>query len=318
MCLVTDASPNTCAGRPRWSISCFAADPSPPEIPADFGKAAGGATGASCAQFPKSPNLDATGRPLTLEAWMTATNPNGVIMAKGGPAEGFALTLEGGLPNFHIRSANQLSTVAGKKRIVGGWHHVVGVLKDTLEMELYVDGEQVGTGKASGFLTKDPAQGLEIAADLGSGVGEYQSPFGFTGVIDEVRIYFEAATAAAIKQRYENEVEMGADPKLVVTFDDGSARDMSLYRNNGTVEGGIPIEGHSSKGVRFSNNLARLNVNDDDNPAKPNANKAGGKGKQNGNAKKAGNQEAGNQQAGNQQAGKAGNNANNAIQSQRQ
>ena len=295
----------------RWTTTMehqlFAADPSPPEIPADFGKAAGGAAGASCAQFPKSPNLDATGRPLTLEAWMTATNPNGVIMAKGGPAEGFALTLEGGLPNFHIRSASQLSTVAGKKRIVGGWHHVVGVLKDTLEMELYVDGEQVGSGKASGFLTKDPAQGLEIAADLGSGVGEYQSPFGFTGVIDEVRIYFEAATAAAIKQRYESEVEMGADPKLVVTFDDGSARDMSLYRNNGTVEGGIPIEGHSSKGVRFSNNLARLNVNDDDNPAKPNANKAGGKGKQNGNAKKAGNQEAGNQQA-----GKAGNNANNA------
>lgn len=98
---------------------------------------------------------------------MTSTNPNGVIIANGGPAEGFALTLEAGLPTFHMRSASQLSTVAGKKRIIGGWHHVVGVLRDTLEMELYVDGELAGSGKASGFLTKDPAQGLEVGR-LGS------------------------------------------------------------------------------------------------------------------------------------------------------
>ncbi len=283
----------------RWTTTMehqlFAADPSPPEIPEDFGKAAGPAN-ASCAQFPKSPNLDATGRPLTIEAWMTSTNPNGVILAKGGPAEGFALTLEGGLPTFHIRSTGELSSVAGKKRIVGGWHHVVGVLRDTKEMELYVDGELAGSGKASGFLTKDPAQGLEIAADLGSGVGNYQSPFGFTGVIDEVRIYFEAVSADAIKKRYDSELEMGPDPKLVVTFDDGSARDLSLYRNNGTVEGGVPIEGHIGKAVRFSNNAARLNLSDDDDGKK--ANKNGGKAKQNGNNKPA-NQQAGKAQNGN-------------------
>ncbi len=218
-----------------------------------------------------------------------------MIVAKGGPAEGYALTLEAGLPTFHIRSASQLSTVAGKKRIVGGWHHVVGVLRDTLQMELYVDGELAASGKASGFLTKDPAQGLEVAADLGSGVGEYQSPFGFTGVIDEVRIYFEGVSADAIKKRYESELEMGPDPKLVVTFDDGSARDLSLYRNNGTVEGGVPIDGHTGKGIRFSNNAARLNVSEDDSPTKANANnnKGGGKARQNAN-NKAGNQQAGN------------------------
>ncbi len=238
---------------------------------------------------------------------MTSTNPNGVIIAKGGPAEGFALTLESGLPNFHIRSASKLSTVTGKKRLVGGWHHVVGVLKDTLDMELYIDGELAGTGKASGFLTKDPAQGLEIAADLGSGVGEYQSPFGFTGVIDEVRIYFQAATAEAIKQRYDSDVEIGPDPKLVVTFDDGSARDLSLYRNNGTIENGIPIDGHTGKGIRFSNNAARLNVSEDDDPPKAGGKQAGNKARQNANTPNNANNN-GNAKAGNQ-AGK-GNNTN--------
>lgn len=123
-------------------------------------------------------------------------------------------------------------------------------------------------------------------------------------MIDEVHsLLQETVSADAIKKRYDSELEMGPDPKLVVTFDDGSARDLSLYRNNGTVEGGVPIEGHTGKALRFSNNAARLNVSDDDVPNKAN-NKAGGKAKQNGNNK------AGNQQA-NQPANK-GNNANKA------
>ncbi len=53
----------------RWTTTMehqlFAADPSPPEIPADFGKAAAAKTN-SVAQFPKSPNLDAT---VALSRW---------------------------------------------------------------------------------------------------------------------------------------------------------------------------------------------------------------------------------------------------------
>ncbi|MCC6509983.1 MAG: PQQ-binding-like beta-propeller repeat protein [Pirellulaceae bacterium] len=266
----------------RWTTTMehqlFAAEPSPPEIPADFGKGNAAAGAGAFAQFPKSPSLDATGKPITLEAWMTATNPNGVIVARGGPAEGFALTLEGGLPMFHVRSGGNLASIKGTRRIVGGWHHVVGVLQDNRAMQLYVDGELAGNGQATGLLTKDPAQGLEVAADIGGAVGNYESPFGFTGVIDEVRLYFASVDAEAVKKRFESDAEMSADPRLVVTFDDGSARDLSLHRNNGTLEGGVPIDGHTGKGVRFSNNPARLNANNnaaapaDDGPNKKPAN----------------------------------------------
>ncbi|MFO1066879.1 MAG: PQQ-binding-like beta-propeller repeat protein [Pirellulales bacterium] len=286
----------------RWTTTMehqlFAADPSPPEIPADFGKQANASAG-SFASFPKSPNLDATGKPITVEAWFTATNPNGTIIARGGPAEGFALTLETGLPHFHVRSNSELSSIKGPRRLVGGWHHVVGVLTEQKQMRMYIDGELVAEGKASGLLTKDPAQGLEIAADAGSAVGEYQSPFGFTGVIDEVRLYFAEATAEQIKARYESDAEVNPDPRLVITFDDGTARDLSLYRNNGTLESGVPIDGHTGKGVRFSNNAARL--------------APGGEGQAAGGAKQAGNA---NKRGGKQNANAQNSNAQNAPNAQ--
>ena len=243
----------------RWTTTMerqlYAATPEAPEIPEGFGaqgKAGGAAAPASFAQFPNSPSLDPSHKAITVEAWMTATNPNGVIVARGGPAEGFALTLETGKPTFHVRSESTLSTVSGPKRIVGGWHHVVGVLTADEEMRLYVDGERVGEGNASGLLTKDPAQGLEIGDDVGGSVGEYASPFPFVGIIDEVRLFFTAVEDAAVAQRFADGSELSADPALVVSFDDGTARDMSEYRNNGTLVGGKVVTGKSGQGVQFT------------------------------------------------------------------
>lgn len=243
----------------RWTTTMerqlFSAAPEPPEIPEDFikqGNANANVQAGSYAQFPNSPSLNPAGRPITVEAWMTATNPNGVIVARGGSAEGFALTLETGKPTFHVRSASVLSTISGPKRIVGGWHHIVGVLTENREMRLYVDGERAADGNASGLLTKDPAQALEVGDDVGGSVGEYASPFQFVGIIDEVRLFFTAAEEAAIAQRFMDGSEISADPALVVSFDDGTARDMSTYRNNGTLNGGKIVTGRMGQGIQFS------------------------------------------------------------------
>ncbi len=92
----------------RWTTTLehqlFAAEPNPPEIPENFGKKGGGGMSGSYAQFPKTESLDPTGKPLTIEAWITSTKPQGVIVARGGPAEGFALTLKAGHPEFLVRS----------------------------------------------------------------------------------------------------------------------------------------------------------------------------------------------------------------------
>ncbi len=242
----------------RWTTTLerqlYSAAPEPPEVPQNFGKQADSADSepTSYAQFPRSPSLDPTGKAITIEAWMTTTSPNGVIVARGGPAEGFALTMETGKPTFHVRSASTLSTVSGTKRIVGGWHHIVGVLTAEKEMRLYVDGERVGEGKASGLLTKDPAQGLEIGGDLGGSVGDYGQPFQFVGIIDELRLYLTAVDDAAVAQRFNDDSELSSDPALVVTFDDGTARDMSTYRNNGTMIGAKVTNGKVGQAIQLT------------------------------------------------------------------
>ena len=242
----------------RWTTTLehqlFAADPNPPEIPAGFlkKKGKGTASPSSFATFPKTPSLDPTGKPLTVEAWVTATKPQGVIVARGGPSEGFALTIEAGRPTFHVRANSKLTTISGKKRIVGGWHHVAGVLADDKSMTLYVDGESTGTAQANSLIRSDPAQPLDVGADGQTAVGGYKSPMQLSGVVDEVRLYFSAASGEQIAKRHADGSEISGDAVLAVSFDDGSARDHSLQRNNGTIEGGKPVDGKFGKAIQFT------------------------------------------------------------------
>ena len=239
----------------RWTTTLehqlFAAEPNPPEIPKGWGKQGGGLSG-SYAQFPKSPSLNPAKKPLTIEAWVTSTKQQGVIVARGGPSEGFALTLKGGRPSFLIRSGGELSTVSGNKRIVGGWHHVAGVLDKDKSMKLYVDGELAGEGEATNLIKGDPAQPMEVGLDGQTAVGEYNTQLPFTGLIDEVRLYFLAATPEQIAARYTENTEISDQAVLAVSFDDGTARDHSLERNNGTVSGARVVNGKFGKALQFS------------------------------------------------------------------
>ncbi len=239
----------------RWTTTLehqlFAAEPNPPEIPAGFGKRNASGPSGSFAGFGKPSGLNPAGKALTIEAWMTTTRPQGVIVARGGPSEGFALSLQGGRPCFDLRSDSKLQSVVGKKSIVGGWHHVVGVLEEDLRMKLYVDGELAAEGKAPGKIQSDPAQGLEVGTDAASFVGNYANPQ-FTGIIDEVRLYFHPATQEQVTARYGTGSEISADAVLAVSFDDGTARDHSLKRHNGTVENAKLVEGKFGKALQFS------------------------------------------------------------------
>ncbi len=243
----------------RWTTTLehqlYAAEPNPPEIPAGFlnaGQGGGGGVAGTFAQFPKSANLNPTDKPITVEAWVSPIRPNGVVVARGGPAEGFALTIQEGKPAFSLRAGGELTTVTGEQRIIGGWHHIAGVVTAEKELRLYVDGRQAASGKCSSLITKDPAQGLEIGADAGSPVGEYQVPHGFSGIIDEVRLHFATFTDEKFADRFASGSELADDAALAVTFDDGSARDMSTNRNNGTLEGGKVVEGKFGQAILFT------------------------------------------------------------------
>ncbi|MCA9081125.1 MAG: PQQ-binding-like beta-propeller repeat protein, partial [Planctomycetaceae bacterium] len=237
----------------RWTTvlehQLFAAPPEPPAV--EGGRGAAASTGSQIG-FSISPNLNAQGKPITVEAWVNSTRPAGVILARGGPQDGFALTLEQGKPQFHVRSNNQLTTISGSKRIVGDWHHVAAVLQEDKSVTLYVDGESVATGTASGLLAADPKQPMEIGADGASAVGDYEAPLNFTGTIDEVRLYYSAVDAEGVAQRYKENVDIAGEAVLVLDFNDGTARDLSPYRNNGDVQGAEPVEGRFGNGMKFT------------------------------------------------------------------
>ena len=249
----------------RWTTTLehqlFAAEPNPPEIPEGFGKKNTGTADGPMAMFGKPASLNPAGKPLTIEAWMTATAPQGVIAARGGPAQGFALVLKNGKPEFLIRADSKLTTISGPKRIIGGWHHIAGVLTRDRTMQLFVDGKLVGEGTSPSLLTSDPAQGFEVGGDAGGGVGDYQSPHTLTGIVDEVRLYLESFDEKAIHERFSKGSELSNDPVLVVSFDDGSASDLSVHRNNGNLRGGKIVEGYSGKGVQFSRRTTKKRNN---------------------------------------------------------
>ena len=74
---------------------------------------------------------------------------NGVVIARGGPAQGYALLFQKGKPQFSVRSNGELSTVTASAKAAKRWVHLCGVLTDDKKLKLYVDGKLAATAKAS-------------------------------------------------------------------------------------------------------------------------------------------------------------------------
>ncbi len=230
----------------------------PPEALSDkssslFNKAARRSASSTMIQVPRSKSLDPSGKELTVEAWANSVSPNGVVIARGGPAQGYALLFQKGKPQFCVRAGDKLSAVSATRKATKRWVHLVGVLSEDRKLRLYVDGKLSATAKASGPLTGDPVQATEIGADAVSPVGDYTSPLAFKGLIDEVRVSFRALSDKEVAARY-SATGPTEDEALVLSlsFDNGKAADASGKGNNGTVSGASPAAGKFNKGMKFS------------------------------------------------------------------
>lgn len=193
---------------------------------------------ADAVTFANSPSLDPTQSPLTVEAWVKADSPNGVIVSHGGPANGYALYLTGRKPGFAVRSKNELGKVEGDVRLPNGWNHLAGVLAADKTMTLYLNGTAVATGKAPALIAAEPKQIMEFGGDSGGTVGDYGDNTAFNGALDEVRITKRALSADEIKAvatQTEPVSRPVGDAALVVTFDDGNAKDATQNKNHGDL-----------------------------------------------------------------------------------
>ena len=218
------------------------------------GKASGPAT-SSMIRFTNSTSLDPTGNPLAVEAWINAATDRGVVLARGGPANGYALTLAKGKPQFMIRTDGDIHVVSGSSRVVGKWVHLAGVLTAGKDLQLYVDGKLDGEKKALGFISATPLQDMELGGDDAGSVGDYPTPSLFKGMIDEVRIYHGEISAAEIRRHAASaQVATVEKAELVLhcSFDDGKANDASGKKNHGKPESVKSVQGKFGKAMRFS------------------------------------------------------------------
>ncbi|MFH1718953.1 MAG: PQQ-binding-like beta-propeller repeat protein, partial [Planctomycetota bacterium] len=203
----------------------------------------------------KSPSINPAGKPLTVEAWVRAEKPGGVVLARGGGAQGYVLYLQGGQPRFTIRAAGEATTVAAKVRVVGKWVHLAGVLTSDKQLQIYVDGSLTASTAASGLITADPQEAMEIGADEGSTVGDYTGSFGFKGLIDEIRVYGRALSEAEIKSHASSQSRPAASERglvLYYSFDDGNAADASGNKNDGKAEGVSAVTGKFAQAMKFT------------------------------------------------------------------
>jgi outer membrane protein assembly factor BamB len=221
-----------------------------------------GETGANLVRFEKSESLNPANTPLAVMAWVNTEQPNGVIVSRGGPAVGYALSVKQGKPQWSVRTASdKLVSVSGPQSIVGGWAHVAGVLSGK-QLELYVNGRPVASGESAGLVPSDPAQSLEIGGDNGGAVGEYASPNLFLGTIDEFRLYHGELTAGEIAALASgnldarNVLPKNAALRLFCSFDDGTANDISGNNNNGRLDGNRTTDGKVAGALRFQGRSA--------------------------------------------------------------
>src|SRR5262245_36681863 len=207
-----------------------------------------GETNTNIVRFERTPSLSPANTPLAIMAWVNAEQPSGVVVSRGGPAVGYSLAIAQGKPKWFVRTAtDKVASVTGPASIVGGWVHLAGVLTKDKQLQLYVNGRLVGSAEVPQLIPNDPAQSLELGADDGGAVGEYQSPNKLVGTIDELRLYHgeltaqEIAALAAPAASGTSPAPKNAKLQLYCSFDDATANDQSGNNNHGRLDGNRPI-----------------------------------------------------------------------------
>lgn len=226
--------------------------------PAKGGKAA---PSSALVSFPVKAGLDPSEKAITVEMWVFPDGPGGVLLACGGPENGFALTMARKRPSFSVRSAKELVTIASDVAFASGWNHLAGVLEENKTMRLYLNGKEVAQGKASGLISRMPKQPMDLGSDSGSAVGDYKPDFRFTGLLDELRLSYKALSADDIASHHADPNSARAaknNAALFCSFDKPVATDESGHKNHGSLSGVDVGKGKLGNAIWFRNATSGL------------------------------------------------------------
>ena len=211
--------------------------------------------------FPKTKSLSPINMAITVSAWVKSDRPAGVVVAHGGPAQGYALYFVNGKPTFGVRVDSELYQVQTVKKWTGEWVHLTGMFTAQGNLKLFVNGNMVKkTATAPKLITVEPVQPLDIGADSAGSVGQYPTPSGLTGLIDEVRVFHGELSDEEVKQLVGEAKSLKpakAEAVLHCSFNAGDARDATKHENHGRILGAQTQPGKNGKGMKFTGRTGR-------------------------------------------------------------
>ncbi len=110
-----------------------------------------------------------------------AKSADGVLLAQGGTAHGWAVYVKGGKLNLATRHGGKLTVIAAKSPAPTKPFKLEGQLAKNGAVTLRIDGKPVAQGSTPGPLSSMPLDGLQVGRDLKGAVGEYDEPFAYPG-----------------------------------------------------------------------------------------------------------------------------------------
>ncbi len=137
-------------------------------------------------ELPREQAPHVTGRALRIQVRLKGLSRDGVLVAQGGTAHGYALYLRQGHVYFAVRRSGQLTTIASLSTVSSQDFEVQ--FEKSGRIVVRAAGIVVAEGEVGGPLTAMPVDGLQTGRDTGGVVGNYDGPFAYQGEIAEVTL----------------------------------------------------------------------------------------------------------------------------------
>lgn len=150
---------------------------------------------------PPAGKLDPSYAPLTVGGWCRPANGTGAIVAQGGESLGYCLYLKDRIPHFVVTSSGTRYVAKADSPVsLEEWTHLAGQVDVNGRATVLVNGKATGKSVKTPFITGKPADGISIGADTGSHVGHYETDMPWTGLLEDVRIYWGQLNDATLSK----------------------------------------------------------------------------------------------------------------------
>ena len=147
------------------------------------------------------------GLPITVAAWMKINGIEGDVLTTNfaeGSYYGILVTINNGGLHLNFGDGSSIGSQSRRSKsidvpVLGTWFHFVGIIQGAQDMDIYIDGENVGGiySGAGGSIAYDDGP-----VNIGRVATQLSSPY-FDGILDEVRIYDRALSEEEVQTLYQ-------------------------------------------------------------------------------------------------------------------